>query len=134
MTDLPEQPEPEDGIGYGRPPRHSRFKPGQSGNPRGRPRRKRAVEEIVDDVLQEKMWITLRGQRKRVPAERAIFYRMLEQALKGDIKAARLLFGIKGSRSDQDASSAAPFLSDEDLAILASAGVVPGKVDPDVGA
>lgn len=26
-------------VGYGKPPLHTRFKPGQSGNPRGRPRR-----------------------------------------------------------------------------------------------
>lgn len=136
MADLPKQSEPDEegGVGYGRPPLHSRFKPGQSGNPRGRPRRKLALEEIANEILQEKTWVTLRGTRKRVAAERAVFYRILEQALKGDIRAARLLFGMRAASSKQDGGSSASFLSDEDLAILASAGIVPGKGDPDVGA
>jgi Family of unknown function (DUF5681) len=35
-------------VGYGRAPVHARFKPGQSGNPRGRPKGKRKVGEVLD--------------------------------------------------------------------------------------
>ena len=30
----------DDKVGYGKPPKHSRFQPGRSGNPRGRPKKK----------------------------------------------------------------------------------------------
>ena len=33
-----------DDVGYGRPPKHTRFKPGQSGNPKGRPGGKAATK------------------------------------------------------------------------------------------
>jgi Family of unknown function (DUF5681) len=34
-------------VGYGRPPEHSRFKRGQSGNPRGRPRKHRNFRTVL---------------------------------------------------------------------------------------
>ncbi len=40
----------DDGIGYGRPPLHSRFKPGESGNPRGRPK---GAASFKSDLLEE---------------------------------------------------------------------------------
>ena len=134
MTDDPVDREPEDVVGYGRPPRHSQFKPGQSGNRRGRPKQRRKVEDFVHDVLHQKTWISLGGKRKRVTAVEAILYRLLEQSLKGDIKAARLLIEMKASRPDTEDHSTASLLLDEDLAILASAGIALDKGTPDVGA
>jgi hypothetical protein len=45
----------QDGVGYGRPPVHSRFKKGQSGNPKGRPRGRRSVASILHKILGEKV-------------------------------------------------------------------------------
>ena len=58
--------ESEDGyeVGYGEPPKNTRFKPGQSGNPRGRRRGQRNLKTVVQEVLREK--ITIReGERTR---------------------------------------------------------------------
>ena len=38
-------------VGYGRPPVHSRFKPGKSGNPKGRAKQSRNMRTIVQQVL-----------------------------------------------------------------------------------
>ena len=38
-------------VGYRRPPRHSRFQPGQSGNPRGRPRGVKSLSVIVRKIV-----------------------------------------------------------------------------------
>jgi len=117
-------------VGYKRPPLHSRFQPGKSGNPRGRPRRKRAIESIVDDLLGQKMWVTLDGRKKRVPVEEAILLRVREQALKGDQKAVRLLLDLKrGFAPVSEPGPAADELSQEDLAILACAGMLLTKQD-----
>ena len=39
------------GIGYGKPPKHAQWKKGQSGNPKGRPRRDRNVSALVAALL-----------------------------------------------------------------------------------
>ena len=38
-------------VGYGKPPKHSQFKPGQSGNPRGRPKKVMAFAEALEKEL-----------------------------------------------------------------------------------
>ena len=45
--------EDDDKVGYCRPPKHSRFKPGQSGNPRGRPRKNRSIEAMIKRELDQ---------------------------------------------------------------------------------
>src|ERR1700730_2267834 len=40
-------------VGYAKPPRHTRFKRGQSGNPRGRPSEKKNLSTVLEDALAE---------------------------------------------------------------------------------
>jgi S-adenosylmethionine/arginine decarboxylase-like enzyme len=40
-------------VGYGKPPLHTRFKKGQSGNPRGRPRGAKNLSTLVSDALDQ---------------------------------------------------------------------------------
>ena len=49
------------------PPEHSRWKPGQSGNPKGRPKRK-SFETLVEEILDEKL-PGPKGARKKVKRE-----------------------------------------------------------------
>lgn len=51
-------------VGYGRPPIQSRFKPGQSGNPRGRPKRSMNVDTILDKVLGQRVVVNENGKRR----------------------------------------------------------------------
>ncbi len=37
-------------VGYGKPPRHTRFQPGRSGNPRGRPK---DTKNLKTDLIEE---------------------------------------------------------------------------------
>jgi Family of unknown function (DUF5681) len=53
-------------TGYGRPPIEHRFKPGQSGNPRGRPKGKKNEATILHELLNRK--ITVRGHTDEFPA------------------------------------------------------------------
>ena len=74
-------------IGYCKPPKHSRFKPGQSGNPQGRPRGQRNFGTAVRDAANRK--ITMReGERTRnVSKMDGIIEVTLNKALQGDFKA-----------------------------------------------
>jgi len=76
------------GTGYGRPPEHSRFQQGKSGNPAGRPKKSRNAKTIVRRVLDST--VTVReGDRKRTVSKlEGIILRQVEAALKGDAKAA----------------------------------------------
>ena len=52
-------------VGRGKPPVHTRFKPGQSGNPRGRPRGAVDAKQALQAALGERVTITENGRRVR---------------------------------------------------------------------
>jgi Family of unknown function (DUF5681) len=74
-------------VGYKRPPVSTRFQPGKSGNPKGRPKAARSMTAIVREQLDSKIEVTIGGRKRRLSARELITKRMLEQALKGDLKA-----------------------------------------------
>jgi hypothetical protein len=74
-------------VGYQRPPLHSRFMPGQSGNPKGRTRESRNMRTIVKKVLNEEMKIREGGRIRRMAAFEALVRATLARSFKGDPKA-----------------------------------------------
>src|SRR5215469_5153687 len=51
-------------VGYGKPPRSSRFKKGQSGNPRGRPSGSKNLSTLLSEALNEPVIVTENGRRR----------------------------------------------------------------------
>src|SRR5215213_6604278 len=85
-------------VGYGRPPKSARFKKGQSGNPRGRPRNRR--RDIPYDMLLGQM-VTVRedGRERRVTAAEAFILQLTKKGLEGDNASARAsLMAIEDAR------------------------------------
>jgi len=78
-------------VGWGRPPKLTRWKLGQSGNPRGRPRPKKNQSTFLQETLERKLQIEERGEMRTITALEAIYKRILSSALKGDLKAIKLL-------------------------------------------
>jgi hypothetical protein len=78
----------EDAVGYGKPPAATRFRKGQSGNPRGRPKNRH--REIPHDVVLGQM-VTIRedGRERRVTAAEAFLLQLTRRGLAGDSAAAR---------------------------------------------
>jgi hypothetical protein len=96
-------------VGYCRPPSANRFKPGQSGNPKGRQRQSKNMRTIVKTVLNEDMQISVNGRVRRMPAFEALFRTTLNKASRGDPKAMTSLFVLvkhSGYGNDHDEPAA----------------------------
>ncbi len=95
----------EETIGYGRPPAKHRFKKGQSGNPKGRPKGARGLKAEAAEVLNETFPMT--GSRKRVSARKAMLLKQREKAIKnGDPRATSMLLGFAQSLEDEESARA----------------------------
>ena len=81
-------PEKQPSIGYRRPPAASRFRKGQSGNPRGRPPGKHKTAPY-EGVLGQSVTIREDGVERRVSAAEAFLLHMTKKGLEGDSSAAR---------------------------------------------
>lgn len=75
-------------VGYGKPPKSTRFKKGQSGNPRGRPKKLApSVAGQVSRLMREQYSARVNGELVSMTGEEMIARRLMEKALKGDPKA-----------------------------------------------
>lgn len=93
--------EPSEAVGYGKPPSVTRFRKGQSGNPRGRPRN-RTRELPYDGVLGQMVTIRENGQKRRVTAAEAFLLQLTQKGLAGDSGAARAsLEAIEAARASR---------------------------------
>lgn len=81
-------------VGYGKPPRHSQFKPGQSGNPRGRPRGARGVKTDLAAELSSVWATSINGKAIKGTKQRLMFRTLTARAATGDVKAAAILLPL----------------------------------------
>jgi hypothetical protein len=73
-------------VGFARPPKHTQFRPGASGNPRGRPKGRANLQDIVKDVLFEKLEVRLGERTQKLASVSALIRTAMNRALKGDHK------------------------------------------------
>jgi len=88
-------------VGPGRPPEHSRFKKGQSGNPGGRPRLERDLGKLVNAELDEVVPITENGKPVRLTKRQLVAKSLVNEAAKGNLKALDALIKIVGSSTER---------------------------------
>jgi Family of unknown function (DUF5681) len=81
-------------VGYGRPPRAHQFKPGQSGNPKGRPKGSPTVGALLQEVIQRRVAVTENGKTRRVPTLEVIIRRLANDAMRSDQRAIKLLLSL----------------------------------------
>jgi Family of unknown function (DUF5681) len=78
-------------IGFGKPPRSTQFRPGQSGNPAGRPPGAKNFATALEEALRERVVVIENGRRRRISKRDAIAKHLVNKAVGGDLKAIPLL-------------------------------------------
>ena len=86
-------------VGYGRPPLETRWRKGESGNPRKKPRRQVTIVEMLDRLLLSPVNITLNGETKRVPSLEAIISQLQVKEMSGSASASRILLKYRAFAS-----------------------------------
>jgi hypothetical protein len=88
---IPDREKPDYEIGYGKPPERTRFKKGQSGNPKGRPRGAKGMNTIVRDLLTRKVAVRTPEGPKKMSRIEALFHKLIEKGFAGDTRAIELV-------------------------------------------
>ena len=87
-------PSDDSPVGYQRPPVHSRFQKGQSGNPRGRPKKKPDFFEDAAEILGTPVTGQAKGKAITLSVAQAVFRTLCRKALKGDNRALRRVIDL----------------------------------------
>jgi hypothetical protein len=74
-------------VGKGRPPVDTRWRPGQSGNPKGRPKGSKSIKNMLNVELQQSVTVTDNGKSVRITKAELIAKRLVSEAAKGNMKA-----------------------------------------------
>lgn len=81
-------------VGYKRPPREHQFKPGQSGNPKGRSKKNNNFAEDVLEEMSEMITVQENGKLKKITKKRALAKRLIADSLSGKVSAIKILTPI----------------------------------------
>lgn len=84
----PRAPRKNNEVGYCKPPKHAQFKPGRSGNPKGRPKGAKNETTILREILNKRIAIREGGRTRKVSVLEAMLMKYVEDALKGNPKTA----------------------------------------------
>ena len=74
-------------VGYRKPPTHTQFRPGQSGNPAGRRKGVRNLATDVKRTLMVPVRVKEGGRTRKISTQEAVLRVMREKALRGDARA-----------------------------------------------
>lgn len=78
-------------VGYKKPPRHTQFKKGQSGNPKGRPKGTPNFRTALDREIREQVTVNEGGRRSQISKLEAIVKQFVNKPMAGDVRALELL-------------------------------------------
>ena len=134
-TELSGGHDPHRPIGHGNPPRHSQFKKGQSGNPRGRPKGRKDIKTILHECLSKKIKIREGGRTKTVSVLEAEIAQLTKFMLEGDEKATNLILKLLQhyghNTEDADKASERLFADEDDRELIEEALRMGGGIAPD---
>jgi len=94
-------------VGYGKPPKNSQFKKGESGNPKGRMKNTRNLKTDLNKILEKRISVREGDRKFMVSGQEGMLMSLMSKCLKGDTKAINTLinlavriFGLEGPFPD----------------------------------
>ena len=119
MSDDPDKKGADYEVGYGKPPKATQFKKGQSGNPKGKPKGHKNFKTDLKEALDATISVRVDGREKKMTKQRAFIESLLGQSLQGNDRArGHLLSTIVRFLDDNLDSVALHDTTAEDLEIL----------------
>jgi hypothetical protein len=118
-------------IGYRKPPQHSQFKKGKSGNPKGRPIGTKNFKTDLAEELAEQIVVHEGGRTMKITKQKAVAKTLLAGALKGNASLTNALLNtiIRFSDPrDQSDEKNSPLTEDENAALAVLEARLFGKV------
>lgn len=105
-------------VGHGKPPKEYQFKPGQSGNPKGRPKGPGNILKVVAKQAGRKVTVIENGIEKTMPRFDVMISAMFSKASKGDVPAARLLTHLVLMAKELESEDLQSGYTEADLAVM----------------
>jgi Family of unknown function (DUF5681) len=105
------------GVGYGKPPEATRFKPGKSGNPKGRPKGSLNLATDLSAELGEQITVREGGRQHRISKQRALVKSLMAKALQGDVRATTAVLALYARVISEPEDESRPIEEDELLII-----------------
>jgi len=106
-------------VGKGKPPKHTQWKKGQSGNPSGKKKKEETLQDKLMNILKEEVVLNQNGTPVAMRQDNAMLLALVRKAInKGDTPAFRAIFEIAESKSAESAAPHSLKLSTADIAVL----------------
>jgi hypothetical protein len=103
-------------VGYGKPPKANRFKPGKSGNPKGRPKAPPKFEDLMAKEANKSVTATVDGVKKTLLKGEVVVKAIMQKAMQGDVSCAKLvILGLQAFPHEPEDEGA---ISAHELAVL----------------
>ncbi len=106
-------------VGYCRPPMATRFRPGQSGNPRGRPKGARNLGTVVAAALNERVAVQENGERRQITKLEAAVKQLVNRAASGEARATQLLLALVQANEAKPPQQGVNRVGDDDAIVMA---------------
>lgn len=95
-------------VGYGKPPAEHQFKPGDRGNPKGRPKGSLNLATRLKRAARAKVTVTINGRRITIDKIDAALTQLMNQAASGDLRAIEVSITQLERAERRDDASAPP--------------------------
>jgi len=130
-----DDPAPDYAVGYKRPPMHSRWQKGQSGNPRGPKKRVKSLHTIVREVMTEPVKIRTGGREQVMSRAQALVLKTVEAASKGNDRALDKLLRLFAAAMPDDgggmaiAANEQPLSATDEATLQAIRDLIAAEID-----
>jgi Family of unknown function (DUF5681) len=111
-------------VGYKKPPKHTRFQSGQSGNPKGRPPGSKSLKTLIDRELETKVTVREGGRVVKLTKRQLLVKQLIKKAVEGDHRSQQILLkfdqelATSGRSANDNVPPADAPLEEDDRAIL----------------